>query len=148
MRVILLDNIPNVGKAGEEKTVKDGYYRNYLLPRKLALESTPKNRKLLEQKRLQMQRIAVKELQDARMIAERLDTITLTARLKAGEGDRLFGSVTAGDIADMLKEKGFEIDKKRIEITETLNKLGLYTVHVHLHPEIMAKVKVLVEKEL
>ena len=147
MKVILLDNIPNVGKAGDEKAVKDGYYRNFLQPRKLALEATPKNRKLLEQKRLQMQRVAVKELQDARMIAERLDTVTLTARLKAGENDRLFGSVTASDIADLLKEKGFDIDKKRIEITETLNKLGLYTVHVHMHSEIMAKIKVLIEKE-
>ncbi len=147
MKVILLENIPKIGKAGEEHDVSPGYYRNFLKPRNLALEATKKNLKLLEQKKLQMQRAAVREMKDAKMIAERLEDLTLVARLKAGEEDKLFGSVTTGDIAEMLKEKGFDIDKKRIETSETINKLGLYTVHVHLHPDFTARVKVLVEKE-
>ncbi len=147
MKVILLESIPTLGDAGTMADVSQGYFRNYLKPRKLALEATDKNKRLLEQRRLHLQKVAIKELQSAKMVAERLEQVTVVARLKAGEEDRLFGSVTAADVADLLKEKGLEVDKKRIELTETLNKLGLYTVHVHLHPEVSAKIKVLVEKE-
>ncbi len=147
MKVILLDTHPKLGKAGDIIQVNDGYFRNFLKPRKLALEATNKNKKLLEQKKLHLKRAALKELHDAELLKERLEELTLVARLKAGENDRLFGSVTSADIAELLEKQGFEIDKKRIELSETLNKLGLYTVHVHLHQEISAKVKVLVEKE-
>ena len=148
MKAILLETIPNVGKAGEIREVNVGYFRNYLKPRKLALEATEKNKKLLEQKKLQIQKVEIKKIQDARVLAEKVEELTVTARLKAGEEDKLFGSVTATDIAKLLAAKGFSVDKKSIEIGEHINKLGLYTVHVHLHPEIKAKLKVLVEKEV
>lgn len=147
MEVILLENIPKLGKAGTIIQVSEGYFRNYLKPKKIALEATEKNRKLLEQKRLKLQRVALKELQDAELLAQRMENMTLVARLKAGEDDRLFGSVTTADIAELLKKEGIEIDKRRIELAETLNKLGLYTVYVHLHPEVKAKLKLLIEKE-
>jgi large subunit ribosomal protein L9 len=142
-----METVSNIGKAGEIKEVNPGYFRNYLKPRKLALEATPKNMKLLEQKRLQIQKMEIKELQDAKAIAEKLEELTLVAHLKAGEDDKLFGSVTSSDIADMLKEKGFDIEKKSIELSEHLNKLGLYTVHIHVHADVVAKLKILVEKE-
>lgn len=147
MKVILLESVPKLGDVGSIVEVSEGYFRNYLKPKKLALEATPKNQRLLEQKRLQLQRLAIKELQSAQLLAKRLEELTLVARLKAGEDDRLFGSVTAADIAELLKAKGVEIDKKRIELNETLNKLGIYTIYVHLHPEVSAKLKVIVEKE-
>ena len=147
MKVIILETHPKLGKAGDVIQVSSGYFRNYLKPRNLALEATAKNQKLLEQKKLQLKRAAVKELQDAELLKERLEELTLVAHLKAGENDRLFGSVTSADIAELLKQQNFDIDKKRIELTETLNKLGLYTIHVHLHQDISAKVKILVEKE-
>ncbi|MCD6384812.1 50S ribosomal protein L9 [Candidatus Sumerlaeota bacterium] len=147
MEVILLENIPKLGKAGTITQVSEGYFRNYLKPKKLALEATEKNKQLLERRRLRLQRVALKELQDAELLAQRIESMTLVARLKAGEDDRLFGSVTAGDISELLKKEGIEIDKKRIEITESLNKLGLYTVYLHLHPEVKAKLKLLIEKE-
>lgn len=147
MKVILLETLPNLGSAGEFVEVSEGYFRNYLRPKKLALVGTEKNRRLLEQRRLQLERTALKELQAAQLLAERMEKLTLVAKLKAGEDDRLFGAVTTADIAALLKDKGIEVDKKRIELTETLNRLGIYTVYVNLHPEIRAKVKVLVDKE-
>jgi large subunit ribosomal protein L9 len=147
MKAILLESVSNLGKAGDVADVSSGYFRNFLKPRNLAVEATDKNMKLLEKKRLQMQKVEIKKIQDAKVLTEKIEELTVTARLKAGEEDKLFGSVTSADIAELLKEKGFDVDKKSIELTEQLNKLGLYTVHVHLHPEIVAKLKVLVEKE-
>ena len=147
MKAILLESVSNLGKAGDIAEVSDGYFRNFLKPRKLALEATDKNKKLLEQRKLQLQKVEVKKIQDAKVLGERMEELTLEARLKAGEDDRLFGSVTSADIADMLQKKGFDVDKKSIELPEQLNKLGLYTISVHLHPEITAKLKILVEKE-
>lgn len=147
MKAILFRDVPKLGLAGDEVQVAKGYFRNYLLPRKLAVEATPQNRRLFEQRKERLHRVAARELEDAKRIAEKLDALTLTTRLKAGEDDRLFGSVTTADIASKLKEAGFEVDRKRILLDEAIRTLGLYTIHIKVHPEVIAKIKLLVEKQ-
>jgi large subunit ribosomal protein L9 len=147
MKVVLFKSLNRLGNRGQIVDVAPGYFRNYLAPRGIAAEATSANLKRLEQQKKQAEKIALRDLADAKSLTERLEAVQLKVSLKAGESDRLFGSVTAADIAEQLKAAGYDIDKKRISLSESIKKLGMYTIHVKLHPEVTAKVKLLVDKE-
>ncbi|HEX7594097.1 MAG TPA: 50S ribosomal protein L9 [Anaerolineae bacterium] len=148
MQVLFLQNVPGVGNAGEVKKVADGYARNYLLPHKLAVTATEGALKQADGIKQAVVRREAKTLAEAQELAKLIEKATLTFRAKAGEGDRLFGSITSGDIADALaREKGITVDKRKIELPSPLKELGSHQVAIKLHPEVTAKVPVVVEKE-
>jgi large subunit ribosomal protein L9 len=147
MDVILRQDVDNVGRTGEVVTVKDGFARNYLLPRGLAYAATEANRRRLESERSARQKRHLAEVGTAREVATKLEALSLTFTMKAGEGDRLFGSVTASDIADRLAAEGFPTDKRHIELEEPLKALGVYKVPVRLHPEVKPELRVWVVRE-
>ncbi|MDT8323819.1 MAG: 50S ribosomal protein L9 [Bacteroidota bacterium] len=144
MKVILRQNIETLGSMGEVVTVKDGYARNYLLPRGMAYVATKGNMQVLEQERKRLQVKMNRELKDAEALAAQLEKheSAITIPMQVGEEDKLFGSVTKEMIADKLAEKGFNIDRRKIEIDEPIKVLGIYTVRIKLHTNVMAKVKV------
>jgi len=147
MEVILFQTIKGVGKQGQMVNVKDGYARNFLIPRGLAIESTKKNLKIYENHKKQLEMKVAKEVKNAEDVAKVLENESLTFKMKVGEGDKLFGSVTNADIAEKLKEKGYDIDKKKVHIDEPIKSLGVYTISIKLLPEVTSKLKVWVEKE-
>ncbi len=148
MQVLLMQNVPGIGNAGEVKKVTDGYARNYLLPRKLAVIATGGAVKQSEAIRQAVVRREAKTRGEAEELAKLIEKVTLTFRAKAGEGDRLFGSITSGDIVDALaREKGITVDKRKIEMNSPLKELGNHPVTIKLHPEVSANVMVVVEKE-
>jgi large subunit ribosomal protein L9 len=128
-------------------TVKNGFARNYLLPHGLAYPATEGNKKRLEAEAKMRVRKAGAQLGVARELAGRLETVSLTFTMKAGEGDKLFGSVTAADVAERLHAEGFELDKKAVELPEPIKALGVYKVPVRLHHEVKPEVRVWVVKE-
>jgi len=142
MKVILKEDIPNLGKAGQIVNVKDGYARNFLFPKGLALLADEKNMKLLEYQKKKIEEEAKKKRQDAQSIFERLSQVNLKISAKAGEDQKLFGSITSKDIANALEKEGFAIDKKQITVSEPIKRIGEYEVEVKLHENITAKVKV------
>jgi large subunit ribosomal protein L9 len=144
MKVILRQNIETLGSMGEVVTVKDGYARNYLLPRGMAYVATQGNMQVLEQERKRLQVKMNRELKDAEALAAQLEKHenAITIPMQVGEEDKLFGSVTKEMIAEKLAEKGFNIDRRKIEIDEPIKVLGIYTVKIKLHTDVMAKVKV------
>lgn len=144
MKVILRQNIDTLGNMGEVVTVKDGYARNYLLPRGMAYVATEGNMQVLEQERKRLQVKMNRELKDAEALAAELEKHenAITIPMQVGEEDKLFGSVTKEMIAEKLAEKGFNIDRRKIEIDEPIKVLGIYTVKIKLHTDVMAKVKV------
>lgn len=146
MEVILLEDIPQLGKAGEVVRVKDGYARNYLIPKGLAQAATPQNLKALEQRRQLRQRRLERELQRAKDLAARISELNCTIRRPAGDDGKLFGAVTSADIGEALKEMGLEVDRKRIELSEPIKVTGAYTVPIKLHPEVTVELKLWVEK--
>ena len=149
MKVILRQNIETLGKMGEVVTVKDGYARNYLLPRGMAYVASKGNMQVLEEERSRLQVKMNRELKDAENIAAELEKHenAITIPMQVGEEDKLFGSVTKEMIADQLAEKGFTIDRRKIEIDEPIKVLGIYTVKVKLHTDVIAKVKVWVVRQ-
>ena len=147
MDIILRQDVDKLGSAGEVVTVKDGYARNFLLPRGLAYEANDGNRRRLEAERQQRTRKATAEAGMAREVAAKVEKVSLTFTMKAGDGDKLFGSVTSADIADRLKAEGFGIDKKAIELEEPIKALGVYKVPVRLHHDVKPAVRVWVVKE-
>lgn len=147
MKVILKEDIPNLGKAGQIVNVKDGYARNFLFPKGLALLADEKNMKLLEYQKKKIEEEAKKKRQDAQSIAERLSQVNLKITAKAGEDQKLFGSITSKDIANALEKEGFAIDKKQITVLEPIKRIGEYEVEVKLHENITAKVKVTIIPE-
>lgn len=147
MDVILRQDVENVGRAGELVTVKDGFGRNFLLPRGLAYLASEANRRRIEAEAKHRVKKAGAQLESARELAERLEAVSLTFAMKAGEGDKLFGSVTAGDVADRLLAEGFTVDKKAVELDEPIKALGVYKVPVRLHHEVKPEVRVWVVKE-
>lgn len=142
MKIILKEDVPNLGKAGQIIVVKDGYARNFLFPKGLALLADEKNMKLLERQKKKFEEEAKKKRQDAESIAQRLYETQLIIKAKAGEDQKLFGSVTSKDIAEALEKEGFSIDKKQVNIVEPIKRLGEYEVDVKLDANIVAKVKV------
>jgi len=147
MDVILRENVDKLGAAGEVVSVKDGYARNYLLPRGMAYPATEGNKKRLEAESKSRARRADAEVAKASEVATRLEAVSLSFTMKAGEGDKLFGSVTSHDIAERLKAEGFDIDKKTVELAEPIKALGVYKVPVRLHPDVKPEVRVWVVKE-
>ena len=147
MDVILREDVEKLGHAGEVVTVKDGYARNFLLPHGLAYLATDGNRRRLDEEQRQRDRRAAAEVSGARDVAAKLQAVSISFTMKAGEGDKLFGSVTAGDIADRLKAEGFEVYRKAVELEEPIKALGIYTVNVKLHQSVTGKVKVWVVRE-
>jgi large subunit ribosomal protein L9 len=147
MDVILREDVEKLGAAGDLVTVKDGYARNYLLPRGLAYAATAGNKRRLEAEQKSRMRRADAEIARAGEVATRLEAVSLSFAMKAGEGDKLFGSVTAHDIAERLKAEGFEVDKKAVELQEPIKALGVYKVPVRLHPDVKPEVRVWVVKE-
>lgn len=147
MKIILRQEHEKLGKVGDVVEVKDGYARNYLIPRKIAYRATPGAMAALEEEKKQAERRKAKELHSAERLAAELEKVSITLQMKVGEDEKLFGSVTAQMIADALKEKGFTIDKRIIELEEPIKALGIYTVTIKLHQNIAAKVKVWVVRE-
>ena len=147
MEVILRDDVRSLGKAGQLVRVKPGYARNFLLPQGLAYEATEGNKKrIAAETRARSVRLAA-EKSGAEEYAERLGGLVLTIPGNAGEEGRLFGSVTAQDIAGALEAQGYEVDKRRIELDQPIKSLGEHTVSVRLHPEVQASVRVTVVPE-
>jgi large subunit ribosomal protein L9 len=147
MKVILRENLEKLGAIGDVIDVKDGYARNYLIPRKLAFEANTKSIRQLEEQRKQLERKQEKELKSAQTLAEELEKVSLTIQMKVGEDGKLFGSVTTQMIADGLAEKGFDIDRKIITIPEPIKALGIYTVNIKVHREVEANIKVWTVRE-
>ncbi|KAF0182541.1 MAG: large subunit ribosomal protein L9 [Nitrospirae bacterium] len=147
MNVILQENVKNLGKMGEVVSVKEGYARNFLFPRKLAVEANERNVKAFEHTKRQIMDRAGKIRTDAESVAARFAGKTLTITAKAGEENKLFGSVTAMDIAEALKKDGIEVDKKKIHLEDAIRRLGTYTVSVKVHPEVTAELNIQVVAE-
>ena len=147
MDVILRQDVDNLGKAGEVVKVKDGYGRNFLLPRGLAYQATDSNKKRIEAENAQRAKKRAGEVAAAGTLAAKLEALSLTFTMKAGEGDKLFGSVTAGDVAEKLLAEGFDVDKKAIDLAEPLKALGVYRVPVRLHADVKPEVRVWVVRE-
>jgi large subunit ribosomal protein L9 len=147
MQIILQENIEKVGSRGEVVEVKAGYARNYLLPRKLALEASPSNLKRIEKIRHTLAKLTATEREQALAQAELLNAVTLTLARKAGETDQLFGSVTSADLAEGLAAQGFEVDKRRIQLAEPIKAIGEYPVTAKLVHDVAATFKVIVVRE-
>lgn len=147
MEVILRDHVEHLGTRGQIVKVADGYARNYLLPRNLALVATEGNKKRVERERRIAEAREAEERAASEAIATRLAALELTFTRRVGETEQLYGSVTSQDIADALKAKGFEVDKRKILLPDALKALGDVTVPVKLHRDVTAQLKVTVAKE-
>jgi large subunit ribosomal protein L9 len=147
MEIILRDHVEHVGRRGEVVKVADGYARNYLLPRKLALLATEANKNRVERERKLVEAREGEERGAAEAVGARLANVAVTITRKVGENDQLYGSVTNGDIADEMKAQGFEIDRRKILLPDPLKALGETMVPVKLHRDVTVQVKVTVAKE-
>ena len=147
MEVILREEIEKLGHRGSLVKVADGYARNYLLPKKLAVAATEANRKIVEQEREAWLRKEAKLKTDAEDLGKLLSGVTLTFRQKVGENDHLFGSVTAKDIADALEKQNFHIDRRKVQLEEPIKTLGEHRVALRLHRDVSTEIPVVVEKE-
>ncbi len=147
MQVILLEDIPSLGKMGDLVKVSDGYGRNYLIPKKKAIFATEKNVKALQHEKALVQQRLNKMKKDAIKMAQEIETLSCTFPRKVGESGKLFGSVTSMDIEAFLKEKGYEIDRKKIHLEEPIKNLGMFHVTIKLQPEVTAQLKVWVVEE-
>ena len=147
MEVILREHVENLGKRGEIVKVADGFARNYLLPRKLALLATDGNRKHVERERKIMETREAEEKASADAIAARLATIEISIARRVGDTEQLYGSVTPADIVDFLKTKGFDIDKRKLILPEPIKAIGEFDVPLKLHREVTVPLKIHVVKE-
>jgi large subunit ribosomal protein L9 len=147
MEVILREHVDNLGRRGEIVKVADGYARNYLLPRKLALPATEGNKQHVARERRIMEAREAEERARAEASASRLGSVALTIARRVGETDQLYGSVTAADIAELLKSKGLEIDRRKLILPEPIKTLGEHVVPLKLHREVTVQLTVAVVKE-
>lgn len=147
MEVILRQDIEKLGTRGQIVNVADGYARNYLLPRRLAVPATEANKKIIEQERQAHLRREAKEKAEAEELARMLAGVKVTVHQKAGEYDQLFGSVTAMDIAEALAQQNFHIDRRKIQLEQPIKQLGEYKVPIRLHREVTVEITVEVLKE-
>lgn len=147
MRVVLLSDVRNAGRRGEVVNVKPGYARNYLMPNGLALPATPGNIKVFEQQRKKIDIAHAKERDAAAAVAAQLAGLRLRIKKRVGETQTLYGSVTASDVAQLLAEKGVEIDRRKLDLAGGIKTLGDHTVRVDLHPDVVAELTVTVEPE-
>jgi ribosomal protein L9 len=146
MEVILKEDVTKLGSRGDVVKVAEGYGRNYLLPRKLAIEATKANKAVIEQMKAAAVRRSAKEKSEAEALAKQFEGLSVSFQRRSGENDQLFGSVTSGDIADALEKKSFHIDRRKIQLHEALKSLGEFDVPVKLHKDITTHVKVVIEK--
>lgn len=147
MKVILRKDFETLGKVGEVVNVKDGYARNYLIPKKIAYAALKGNVRTLEEEKKSLLVKVGQELTAAEALAVELEKVSVTIPVQVGEEEKIFGSVTTQMISDFLKEKGFEIDKRKIEMDDQIKALGIYEVNVKLHPSVSTNVKVWVVRE-
>ncbi len=147
MEIVLIKDFQDLGKAMDVLTVKDGYARNFLIPAGVAVPATEGNKKKVAEAKRIAELGEEKKLKEARQRARKIEQIPCTIPVKVGEEDRIFGSVTAQEIADFLQKEGFAIDKNNIELEEPIKQLGVYTVTIVLHKDVAAKLKVWVVKE-
>jgi len=147
MRIVLKEDIENLGRRGEIVQVAEGYARNFLLPKGKALLATDGNLKVIDREKRRYQVRVAKEKEEMEALARRIAGLSCTLVRKVGENDQLYGSVTGSDIADCLEKEGIAIDKRRIQLQDPIRTLGIYNVPVKLHPEVRAEVKVWVVKE-
>ena len=147
MEVILKEDVANLGHRGDVVKVADGYGRNFLLPRKLALQATQANKAVIEQMKAAAARRSATEKAQAEEVLAKLQLVVLSFTRKSGENGQLFGSVTSADIAGELEGKGFEVDRRKIQLSEPLKTVGDYTVAIKLHREVSAHIKVQVVAE-
>lgn len=147
MEVILRQSIDRVGAPGDIVKVSPGYARNFLLPRGLAYEATPGNKKRIAQERSRLEAAEAARREAAEGLAKRLEEVSVTFSARVGDEGKLFGSVTAADIAQQLETQGFHVEKRQIDLPEPIKALGVYRVPVRLHPEVKPEIKVWVIKQ-
>ena len=147
MEVILKEDVPKLGSRGDVVKVAEGYGRNFLLPRKLAIEANASNKAVIDQMKAASVRRSAKEKHEAEALSKQFDNVSLEFTRKVGEKDHLFGSVTSGDLAEALAKKGFDVDRRKIQLDEPLKSLGEYDVPIRLHRDVTARFKVVVKKE-
>ena len=140
MEILLIENVPNLGIRGDVVNVKDGYARNFLLPRKKALPVTAGNKRQIELEKERVQKLHAKELAGAQSLKEKIEVLSLSVAKKAGDNGHLFGSVTNGDVAEMIKAKGFEIDRHAITLPH-IKDVGSFEVDIRLYTGVHAKLK-------
>jgi len=142
VELILMENVDKLGKIGELVRVADGYARNFLLPRKLAAKATPGTLRQLEAKKVQMQVEYEHQITAARELAEAINKASVTLPVQASDDEKLFGSITGKQIGDALAEMNIHVDRRKVALAEPIRQLGMYSVDVHLHPEVNATLKV------
>ncbi len=147
MKIILRQNFEKLGQIGDVVLVKNGYARNFLIPRKIAYAALAGNIRALEEEKKTMAKKSQQEIEAAEKLAAELEKVSVTIPVQVGEEDKIFGSVTTQMIGDALKEKGYEIDKRKIEINEPIKALGIYGISVKLHQNVNANIKVWVVRE-
>ena len=147
MQIILQEDIDKLGHRGDVVTVKPGYARNYLLPRSLAIEATPGNMKALERIRTSPAKKTATELEAAKKQSELLTGVSLNFKRKTGENDQMFGSVTSGDISEALAAQGFKVDKRQVQLAEPIKTIAEHDVTIKVFRDVVAHIKVTVEKE-
>ena len=147
MKLLLKEDVDGLGFCGDEVEVKDGYGRNFLIPKGKALLATPNNLKAFNHQKRIVQAKVKKVTAFAQGVADEISKATLQIKKKMGEGGKMFGSVTAQEISDLLKIKGIEVDRRKIQIHEPIKKAGEFTIPVKLHPEVTGQIKLIVEGE-
>lgn len=147
MEVILKEDVAKLGSRGDVVKVAEGYGRNYLLPRKLAIEASKGNKAVIEQMKAAAVRRSAKEKAQAEDLAKQFEGLSVSFVRRAGEHDQLFGSVTSSDIAEALEKKSFNLDRRKVQLHEPLRTLGEFTVPIKLHKDVTAHLKVVIEKE-
>ena len=147
MEVILKEDVAKLGSRGDVVKVAEGYGRNYLLPRKLAIVADEGNKAVIVQMKSAAVRRSAKEKTQAEELAKQFENVSVSFTRKSGENDQLFGSVTSGDIAEGLEKKGLNIDRRKIQLHEPLKTVGEFTIPVKLHKDVTAHLKVVIEKE-
>jgi large subunit ribosomal protein L9 len=147
VKIILLKDVENVGRAGEVVQVADGFGRNFLIPHSSALVASDTNMAQFESRRRQHEAVSDRDRRTAEAFAKKLEETSLTAAVRVGEEDRLFGSVTSQNVMELLTAAGFEVDRRAIQLEEPIRALGVYNIDVQLHPDVKATVKLWVVKE-
>ena len=147
MEIILKKTVDGLGNGGDVVKVANGYARNYLIPMQLAIQATEQNRRLFEQEKHVLENLDTKEKTRAEQIAASIAEVTCTIQRRSGENDRLFGSVTSMDIAEVLSAQSIEIDRRQIELDDPIRELGVFTVPIRLHAEVVPDLRVVVERE-
>lgn len=147
MKIILTEDVKKIGKKGEVVNVKQGYFRNYILPNNLGIEANKENLAKLEEHLAEVKEEEDKNIAKANENKEKIENTSVTIKVKAGEEGKLFGSITNKDIMEALDEKGIEVDKKKIDKADKIDSLGEYTVDIKLYQQISASLKVIVEAE-